>query len=141
MLYSLYITLCVYSVLTLVWGYNGIFEMSKLENFRDNIEKNIGNLEVLHGDLSDELERLKSSSELIRLRSRELGYFEKDEVIIKIADYRKLTNFYSVGRLIKHTYLEKNRKQLFRTISICTGIAGCIFLFLFQGFFRDSKKK
>ena len=69
------------------------------------------------------------------------GYFEKDEVIIKIADYRKSTNFYSVGRLIKHSYLQKGRKQLFRTISICAGIAGCIFLFLFQGFFRDSKKK
>ena len=141
MLYSLYITFCVYSVLTLVWGSNGILEMRKLENFRYSIEKNIGNLETLHGDLADELDRLKSSSELIRLRSRELGYFEKDEVIIRIAGYHKLTNFYSVGRLIKHADLPKDRKQLFRTISICAGIAGCMLLFLLQGLFHDTKKK
>jgi len=121
--YSVYIGICVYAVLTLVFGASGILAYQKLEDFKKQIDENLAVLANTHEDLGEELNLLTSSSEVIRLKSRELGYFEEDEIVVEVVGLKDKRNFHSVGRMINYSDGEIDRKPLFRIISFSSALA------------------
>jgi cell division protein FtsB len=121
--YSVYIGICVYTVLILVFGASGIIAYQRLENFKKEIDKNLVILEKTHKDLGKELNLLTSSSEVIRLKSRELGYFEEDEIVVKVVGLKDKRDFHSVGRMIQYSDGNTDKKPLFRIISFTSALA------------------
>lgn len=88
------------SLLAFVFGAGGLLEYRTSAGYREQLQRNIEELEGSNLRLLAELEALRSDPELLRLRARELGYFREDERVIRIEGAGAPRNFYEVGRLI-----------------------------------------
>jgi hypothetical protein len=130
--YSAYIGICVYALLNFLFGASGMLAFQKLEEFKDAVDENLLLLESTYEDLAQELNLLTTSSEVIRLKSRELGYFEENEIVIKVLGLNDRRNFHSVGRLIKYTDGEIDRKPMFRLISFCSALSAFLLLIVLK---------
>ena len=130
--YSAYIGICIYSVLNIFFGVSGIIAFKKLDEFKHGVEKNLTILENRYLDFGKELNLLTSSSEVIRLKARELGYFEDNEIVIKVVGLEDKRNFHSVGRMIKYSDGDIDRKSLFRTISLISALTFLLIIIIFK---------
>lgn len=126
--YTSYVVFFVYSILNLSFGISGFSEFTKLQKYREDLVLNIQHLRNNNDDLADELEILKSSPEVLKLKARELGYYGRDEKIVRTVGFQTKKSFYSVGKMMKYTYLEDNRRPLFRAVSI---LCGALFYLVF----------
>lgn len=130
--YSAYIGICVYALLIFLFGASGMLAFQQLEEFKDAIDENLLVLETTHEGLAKELNLLTTSSEVIRLKSRELGYFEEEEIVIKVLGLKDRRNFHSVGRMIKYADADFDRKPMFRLISFCSAFGAFLLLIVFR---------
>ena len=141
LLYSAYLGMIIYSILNCFYSSSGFYEYQQLKVFEKQLSRNIEELEGLNEELATELERLRTSDELVTLKARELGYIRDGEIIVKTSWNKEKKNFYSVGRLLKKNSLHKDRKPVFRTVSIMLMLTSFIFFsFLSNKSNHDHKK-
>ena len=79
---SLYIGFLVYIALKSLFGTGGFSDYSSLVHYKNTLNQNLKRLEIIYHDLYHDLKSLKSNAQIVKLYSRELGYFEPDEHVI-----------------------------------------------------------
>ncbi|MEW5814339.1 MAG: septum formation initiator family protein [Spirochaetota bacterium] len=133
--FSIYAGFLVYSLLIFVGGNTGILAMKKILQNRAEIQNNIEELEKINRQLASRLESLRSDTRLLKLYARELGYFDKNEKIVKISGYRSQGSFYAVGRLLKEEAENPSLKPAFRSIAVAVGIT----FFILSGLIKKDR--
>ncbi len=135
---SLYIGFLVYIVLKSFFGVGGLFDCASSVQYKDILNKNLKELEIIYHDLFHDLKSLKSNAHIVKLYSRELGYFEADEHVIKFQGMGPKKSFYKVGTILRRNQAPKKETQVF---FISVGFAVFLVIFLFSLIFPDRKKQ
>jgi cell division protein FtsB len=134
---SVYIAFLAYIVLTSVFGPGGLMEYSSLAGYKEALTRNLHQLETIYHDLYYDLKSLKTDAQIVRLFSRDLKYYAKDEYVIRFQGLNTRKISYRVGTILKRDQQEnRNTQGLFMGI----GIAVFLLVFLFSLTFADSKK-
>jgi hypothetical protein len=89
------------SCLIILLGESGLVRYRALSDYREELERNIAELELLHQDLLQDLEALGSDPERIALQARQLGYFREEERLIRLEGYNPPKSVYKVGKIIR----------------------------------------
>ena len=126
--YSLFIGLTIYSLLTFFEGETGLKSMAKVEAYKKILNANLENIKEINRKLGIKFDSLSSDNELIKLRARALGYFDKKDHIVHIANWNPDYNEYKPGHVIKKEYLTEVDEGQYRLISLGGGLFSLILL-------------
>ena len=130
LLLSGYAAFITYVVLSFLFGASGYLEMQRLSSYRELLKENLIELETIHNELSSKAYTLRSDSETLSLKARDLGYLRQNEGLILVSGAPVPQGSYRMGKLLKYSALMEERKTLFRLAAFFTGSA----LFLLLGF-------
>ncbi len=135
---SVYIGFLVYIVLTSVFGTGGLAEYTSLAMYKETLTRNLKQLETIYHDLYYDLKSLKTDAQIVRLFSRDLKYYAKDEYVIRFRGLNTRRISYRVGTILKRNQQENRESQ-----GVFMGIGFAVFLlvFLFSLTFTDRKKQ
>lgn len=97
---SLYIGLLSGFFLLFFLGDAGVGKHRELSSYRDRLELNVQELSQIHWALEQELKSLAADPEKVQILARELGYFEPDDRVIRVAGLSAPGSFYKVGKII-----------------------------------------
>jgi hypothetical protein len=132
-----YIGFLVYIISRSLFGVGGLVDYAALLQYRDRLNKNLIELAGIYDDLYHDLQSLQSNAEMVKLFGREMGYFAKDEYVVKFPGLKQRKSFYKVGTVLKRNQETNNENQF---IFICTGLAVGLLIYLFSTIFSDRKK-
>ena len=135
---SCYIGFLVYIILNSFFGSGGLFDYISSVQYKDKLNQNLNDLKIIYHDLFYDLKSLKSNAHIVKLYSRELGYFEPDEHVIKFQGMGAKKVFYKVGTVLKRNQTSKRETQV---IFISVGCAVFLVVFLFSLLIPDRKKQ
>jgi cell division protein FtsB len=133
---SVYVGICLSFVLNFYFGEAGILQYGKLNQHKSMLLENIAELNIINQKLKSEQEVLKTDSEIIKLLSRDLGYYENDDNIIMVEGYPEKRNFHEIGKLIINTEKNIEINIVFR---ILTYIVPLIVFILLSIFWKKEK--
>ncbi len=120
---SVWLTMAVFFILTLVSGPDGMNSYRKLEEYKVSLEDNIERLDSINTGLKKESQRLMTDSDEIQVKARELGYFAPDEGMILVKGYSNDSRtLYSMGLLLSSDYRQKDNSPAFRISALITGM-------------------
>ena len=129
LLYAIFVGLAIYSLLIFSEGDTGLKAMSKVESYKELLNSNLENIKKINIELSTEFDSLSTDNELIKLKARALGYFEKNDHIVHITNWNPDYNEYKPGHVIKKEYLSYIDEGQFRMISL-SGFLFALIIFL-----------
>lgn len=114
------------SVLIILVGDSGLLRYRALAGYQEQLSDNIGELELLHQELLDDLEALAGDPERIALQARQLGYFREGERLIRLESYNPPQSVYTVGKIIRRLPSPRSRgaDRLLRLLG--AGAAVCL---------------
>lgn len=137
-LWPIYIGFIVYSLLTLVSGGGGLSNMKALNYFKLNLVNHIDSLNMKNIKLEDEIDRLASDVDRLKLAGRPLGYIEPGQSVIKILNSHLQKSLYEID----HQYEVPEFKENSSMILLLSSLFSVIFFvfFLFVGIIRDTFK-
>ena len=121
--FSIYIGLLFSFIFTILFSEAGLNQYKELSIYKTSLSKNIEELKKINVALSVELDSLKHDKETIRIYSRDLGLYEKNEKIIKITGYSPQKSFYDIGKLIKKVIIGVDYSQFLRIIGLLIPLA------------------
>ena len=121
-LVSIYVAFIVYTLVVLVWGAAGILETSRLKDYKDKLLQNTIELSQISNQLAIQSNRLRTEQRLIKLKARDLGFFDDGEGQVIIRGYHKNNINYSVGSYYKRFNKEIGNINYFRLFSIIAGL-------------------
>lgn len=124
---ALYTGFLVFFLLNLFYGDRGIQSVGELYLQEQKMLRNLSDLEMNTRTLVNELEDLKGSPELIRLRARSLGYFRAGEKVIFIPGVTLLETRRTAGEVIYRNPEGLRYDPLFRALAF---IASVFILFI-----------
>ena len=127
-LYAVYMGFIVYSFMNFIAGDRGVKAMYDLYRFEQKAVRNLNDLKQNNRVLSSELKSLKSSSELIRIKARGLGYFGRNEKAVFVKGINRAIPDYQAGKILYWNEKVSNRKRIFRALGF---ISAVFFLFVF----------
>lgn len=130
--YSLFLGLSIYSLLVFSDGDTGLKAMTKVELYRDQLNSNLDTIRKINNDLTINFDSLSSDSEMIKLKARALGYFDKDDHLVHVTNWNPDYNEYKPGHIIKKEYLSDVNESRFRLISFSSIIISLIVLLMFE---------
>jgi cell division protein FtsB len=133
---SVYVGICLSFILNFYFGEAGILQYGKLNQHKSMLLENIAELNIINQKLKSEQEVLKTDSEIIKLLSRDLGYYENDDNIIMVEGYPEKRNFHEIGKLIINTEKNIEINIVFR---ILTYIVPLIVFILLSIFWKKEK--
>ena len=122
LLFSIYITFMVYTIVSIVWGPSGVIQTSKLIIYKDKLVQNTIVLSQISSQLARQSDRLRTDQGLITLKARELGYFENGDGQIIIKGYQKNNINFSVGSYYKKFNKEISNTEYIRIFSSIIGL-------------------
>ncbi len=135
-LLSVYITFMFYAIVSMVWGTSGLIQTEKLKSYKEKLEQNTLELSQISSSLVSQSKRLRTDSNLIAVKARDLGFFREGEGEIIIKGYNKNSINYSVGSYYnKYTNEMDNRGN----IRIYSSIIGFLFFLILSIFSTKSK--
>lgn len=120
---SVYTMFVCYLMINLFFGTGGILQYNKLTEYKNELSSNIEELDGINKDLYIESEKLIHNSDDIKIKARELGWFDHNEGIIVVKGFNKAKPGYSMGKLLSREKFENNDKTLFRLIAILAGVS------------------
>ena len=83
----IFITVFVYSSLTLVFGAKGIYSAQFMKTQRDALVEHVDSLNGISAELDGKIRNLTYNPETIAIYAHELGYIYEDEGIIKLVNF------------------------------------------------------
>ncbi len=86
-IFPIFVSVAVYSMLTFFFGKSGIYAQKVLEDERQALLKNIGMIKQKGVELDVLIKNLTSDEETIKVFAHDLGYIEEDEVIVKLSSF------------------------------------------------------
>ena len=126
LLIGLYCAFLSYSLMTYVWGENGLIAYQKLENYKESLESNIEDLQGVRKTLKGKTESLQSDPETLALSARDMGYYRENERIIYLEGYNSKKNLYVVGELMRPFSRDTVNPLVFRVFAVIVGVVGYI---------------
>ena len=132
---SLYIVVICLIILNLFFSPDGLIAYAELEDYKDTIEQNIEELNIINSNLVLDSEKLIKRSDEIKLQARELGWVEGDEGIIVVRGYEKSKPGYSIGRLLSRELKSIDKHYNNLIIALLIGLS----FYILTGFFREQK--
>lgn len=127
---SLYITLLIIFLFEFTVGQAGIFAYRSLAAYHELLLNNMAELEAINGKLNREFKQLATNPEKVRLEARELGYFKREERLLKIEGRQNDKRYFAVGRIMKRSI---ERPDLRGFIHIMLGLLPPV-LYVLSGF-------
>lgn len=100
-LLALYCAFAVHAVLEIAWGSDGMEATNRLLGYRDTLSDNITELAKRNTVLTQQLEALRSDSELVALAARSLGYYRQDERIVRIEGLETGGTSHKIGSILQ----------------------------------------
>ncbi len=95
---SIYLGFVLFCTVTLFLGSVGINNYTKLKYFKNSLVEHVDSLEMKSVLLNDEINRLSTSDERLKIAVRPLGYVEPGQKVIKVL-LSKLSNpLYNIDR-------------------------------------------
>ena len=119
---AVYVGFMVFFLLNLVYGSRGIQSVGGLYLQDQKIRQNLSELEKTGHLLGSELEALKTSPELIRLKARSLGYFKKGEKALFIPGTTSLEKRRNPGTILYRKSEDPRYAPLFRALSFIASV-------------------
>jgi hypothetical protein len=131
LLIPLYAGFLTYMCLNLVWGQTGLVTLGKLDSYRSALSQNLEDLERIYGGLFNEVKALSGNQEVIRLHARELGYFYKNEKVLKFQGMAPKKSFYRVGSVLELNLQNDDPRPAFLLAAalVAALLAAALFLF------------
>ena len=130
LLLSGYTAFITYMILNFIFGTSGYLEMQRLSSYQDLLKENLIELEMIHNELSSRAYTLRSDSETLTLKARDIGYLKSNEGFLLVPGSPGPQGSYRMGNILKYSSSTEERKPLFRILAFFTGAA----LFLLLGF-------
>jgi cell division protein FtsB len=122
-LVSLWVSVAVYTVLSIFFGATGIFAMRYLSAERDRLAENLSHLRDINVELNGSLDALRYDKDTLTLYARDLGYGKDDERFIRIVDLHRVSgNQQKAGELLIPKRLKTLSEDLLRIMSVITGL-------------------
>ncbi len=126
-LVSLWVSVAVYTVLSILFGATGVFAMRYLQSERDRLAENLSHLQEINGELNGSLDALRYDQDTLTLYARDLGYGKDDERFIRIVDLQRLSaTRQKAGELIIPKRLKSLPEDPLRLISLIAGL--CVYV-------------
>lgn len=126
-LVSLWVSVAVYTVLSIFFGATGIFAMQYISAERDRLAENLSHLQEINVELNGSLDALRYDKDTLSLYARDLGYGKDDERFIRIVDLHYVSgNHQKAGELLIPKRLKTLSEDLLRVISLITGL--CVYV-------------
>ncbi|MDC7126835.1 MAG: septum formation initiator family protein [Spirochaetales bacterium] len=119
---SLYIIVISVIIANLFFGAKGIAAYSKMDKYKNEIEKNISELRGINNELLEASDKLIKEPEEIVLQARHLGWVEKGEGTFILKGLTIPTTGYAMGKLLSHDFKEINNSRSYIIISILVGL-------------------
>lgn len=126
LLIGLYCAFLTFSLMTYVWGENGIVAYAELSSYKERLESNVEQLREVKNSLAEKADRLQSSADTLALSARDLGYYRDNERIIYVEGYDTSENLYIVGELLRPFRREPVNPLVFRIFAVVVGAVGYI---------------
>jgi len=130
LLYSLLIGLTIYSLLIFYEGDTGLKALAKVENYRKVLNDNLDNIRDINEGLTVEFDSLSTDNDLIKLKARALGYFEREDHLVHITNWNPDYNEYKPGHVIKQEYLTDVDEKSFRLMAFSATLFSLIILII-----------
>ncbi|WP_024653304.1 septum formation initiator family protein [Borrelia persica] len=130
-MFSIYIGVISYFMMTPIFGEMGVINYKKLNNNLVMMKNHIENLKVIQKNLKTKYINLQISKPTILREASKLGYYPKNSIIIKNLNGDK--NYYQGNILtIKHTSNNKNIDKNFYLISIVISLISYFLISYFE---------
>lgn len=136
-LYSLLAGLVIYSLLNFAGGDTGLAAMARAESYRDLLNTNLDSIREINRELNVDFDALSSDTEMIKLRARALGYFEKGDHLVNIANWNPESDEYKPGNVLKKEYRVHMDETRFRL----TALAGSLFVMVLSVLFSMGSRR
>lgn len=138
-LYSTYIGFIIFSIITLFSGSVGLSNMKALNYFKATLMNHVDDLEMKSIKLDDEITRLSTDVDRLKLAARPLGYVEQGQSVIKIINSNIPKELYDID----YQYETPKFKKKNNTILLISGMFTVILfvLSLFIGVIHDTFKR
>lgn len=139
-LYSLLAGLVIYCLLLLAYGDTGFRAIVKAETYKSVLSENLEKLREINRELTVDFDALSSDDDLIKIKARALGYYEKDDHLVHIEKWNPDADEYRPGFIVKREYRTDVSETPFRI----AGLTGFFIVFaigslLDFSFFRKKK--
>lgn len=138
-LWPIYAGFVVYSLITLFSGTVGFSNMKALNYFKVNLVNHVEDLGMKNNKLNDEIERLTSDNDRLKVAVRPLGYIEQGEHVIKIINSNIQKDLYDFDLQYDVPTFKQKNKTILLVSTLFTVIIFVIFLFI--GVIRDTFKR
>jgi cell division protein FtsB len=139
LLFTLYLSVTLYLLLSLVNGPSGINATENLKAYKAVLAENITELKDINKDL---IRKCKPYNEMntIKLRAYEMGYLNKDQKIIHLKGIVKSNISHSLGKIIYRDTSGINHAPFIRSVSLIFSLLFYIFSSIFLTGTHGTKK-
>ena len=117
-----WLSLAVYTVLSIYNGPAGIVSYRELLGERQKILENMDKLHIINGELEGIMDALLYDAEAIQIKARELGYGENDERFVRIVGLSAGQPVELRPGMIRTAVLPVSSGNTYRLISVCLGL-------------------
>lgn len=138
-LWPIYGGFVIYSLITLFSGTLGLSNMKALDYFKVNLINHVESLEMKSIKLEDEINRLISDYDRLKLAGRPLGYFGVGEKVIKILNSNLKKRLYELDYQYEIPKFKQNTNRILLVSGLFTVIL--LVMSLFIGVVRDTFKR
>jgi cell division protein FtsB len=115
------------SLLVYVFGDSGVTAFGRLERYRDRLEQNVRDLDVLNRSLQEELKSLRDNPQRMEVLARDLGLYRPDERVLRIEGSSAQVEPYDVGTLLRLKPPRHDRGPWLKTAGLCVAaLAGLV---------------
>jgi len=137
---SLYLGIVVGFALLFTLGDAGLSEYRELRSYKQSLEDNIAELEQIHWHLQEELRSLATDPEKVRLLARELGYYGRDDGIVRVEGRPPRSSFYRVGRILEGMPARKSSGVRFKVIGLMVPVVFYLLISMIRRWHRRGHK-
>ena len=131
-IYTFFISLAIYSLLIFSEGDTGLKAMAKVESYRNLLNNNLESIREINDELTLDFDALSTDNEIIKLKARALGFFEKNDHLVHIENWNPDYNEYKPGFVIKREYLTDIDEKQFRLIAFSGALFCLVLMVLYE---------
>lgn len=130
----------VFSLLIYFWGEKGVVAMDELILYQDELMKNITDLQKRNGRLRNTMDKLRYEEDLLKLRARQIDYYQAGEKVIRIDGWRDpAVQVYEPGRVFQYRRIYFPDKTYLRGGAVLAGLGVLLLFLLLQGIPRRGR--
>ncbi|OHD72940.1 MAG: hypothetical protein A2177_14520 [Spirochaetes bacterium RBG_13_68_11] len=119
------------SLLVYLFGDSGVSAFNRLTDYRNRLERNVGDLEDLNRSLQAELASLRDDPRRTEVLARDLGLYRPGDRGLRIEGARAGAEPYEVGSLLRLKAPRRDRGPWLKTAGLGVAVLAALAVFLF----------